>query len=184
MKPEEIGPVDVILLTHRHSDHLDIETLPRFVSLNPKTTVVTHPDVGEILNRAQIPWERLEAGNKTIVQSFTIQALEAPHGSLPVKVPDNLGYLINERFLHPGDSISLPAVPSCLALGLPIAGPWMKLVEAIEFGKRIHPTSILPIHDAIVQPFFLTRIYTMCQTVFEPFDIAFTPLERGRSFEI
>ena len=39
-------------------------------------------------------------------------------------------------------------------LALPVAGPWMKIADAIDFAKAIKARTAFGVHDGMVQPFF------------------------------
>jgi L-ascorbate metabolism protein UlaG (beta-lactamase superfamily) len=43
LRPEDIGVVDVIILTHQHQDHYFPEALKKIISLG-KTTIFTHEE--------------------------------------------------------------------------------------------------------------------------------------------
>ena len=36
-------------------------------------------------------------------------------------------------------------------MALPVAGPWMKLEEAIEYAKAVKPKVIFPVHDGMLR---------------------------------
>lgn len=185
IKPEDIDKVDVIVLTHSHGDHYDPEALKVLRELKP-CTIVTHSELGERLAKEGLPYEKIESGETKMVEGFRIQAFDTMHGPIPTPtVPRNFSYLINERVFHPGDSFTVPAdVKKCEILFLPIAGPWLTLVEAFAFARALEPKMVIPAHDVIIKDFFLERMYEMCDFVFEKERIRFVRLPLGETLEI
>jgi len=57
--------------------------------------------------------------------------------------------LIDERVYFPGDSFTVPE-KSVDVLALPVAAPWLKISETIEFMKTIGARLTFPTHDAIL----------------------------------
>jgi len=78
---------------------------------------------------------------------MTLGAIELPHclmwdGSAG---PQNTGYLINERFFHPGDGKELAGL-SVEILACPITGPDVSLKDAFSFIKQLSAKKAIPIH--------------------------------------
>ena len=181
--PDDIGPVDVILLTHKHPDHFYPEALKKITALQ-LTEIVTHAEIGDLLEQEGFAYRPIQSGETVSVGGFTIRALTAPHGPLPIPLPHNLAYLINDRILIPGDSIEVAGAASPEILALPIAGPWARLPDSLAWARAIRPKQVIPIHDAIIKDFFLDRMYLMCADYFKQYGIAFHPLKLGESLEL
>lgn len=49
--PEELGPVDFMLITHDHRDHCDEKSIRRICALNPGATIITGLHMGHLLRR-------------------------------------------------------------------------------------------------------------------------------------
>lgn len=182
LKPEDIGPVDVILITHKHLDHYFPDALKVLLKLR-KATIITNPDVGAELEKEHLPFTTIAAGQIMTVAGFTIRALDAPHGIIPTALPHNTGYLIDEKLLHTGDSFAVQDVPAGTVFALPIAGPWATLQNALDCALRLKPSQVIPIHDAIIKDFMLERIYQMCDAFFAKHNIKFHPLKLGEELE-
>ena len=66
-------------------------------------------------------------------------------------------------------------------LALPVAGPWLKLSEAIDYAKEINPKVCFPVHESILkEPGATHRIPPM---ILEPLGIKFQVIEEGKSAE-
>lgn len=188
VKPEDLGPVDVILLTHEHPDHFEPEAL-RTIIASSATTILAHPPLAEKVRVAGLPCDDLAPGTTRTVSAFTIEAMDAPHGPLPLPLPPHCGYLITgsvkhrvfdtPTLYHPGDSLVFPIGRAVDVLALPVAGPWCTVVAAVEAAKALRPKLAFPIHDAIIQPFFIDRLHWMVGEGLKGSGIRFTPAQLG-----
>jgi L-ascorbate metabolism protein UlaG (beta-lactamase superfamily) len=66
------------------------------------------------------------------------------HPDLP-SIP-NVGYLVADRFFYAGDAFTVPGVPVGV-LAVPVAAPWMKLSEAVDWLRAVRPRVAIPVHD-------------------------------------
>ncbi|MFE9427482.1 MBL fold metallo-hydrolase [Kitasatospora sp. NPDC006697] len=141
--------VDEVLVTHEHPDHLDLAKLLAARAANPALRVhlpaaaaAQAGELGEAL-AVVVPGERVTAAG------FTVDVVGGLHAEIYQGLPGcaNVGYLLEERLYHPGDSFFVPEQPVETAL-VPAAGPWFKLAEALDFLRAIGPARAFPIHDA------------------------------------
>lgn len=75
LKVKELPPIDVVLLSHAHFDHLDTPTLRR---LPKRAVVITAPHLGDLVTRFRDVRE-LAWGEKTRVGELEIEATPARH---------------------------------------------------------------------------------------------------------
>ena len=178
VRPEQLGPVDVILLTHEHSDHFDPDALRTIVAAGTPI-ILAHPPLAEKVRAAGLPCEDIALGASRTIGAFTIEAMATPHEPLPLPLPPHCGYLINGALYHPGDSLTFPIGRTVDVLALPVAGPWCTAVAAVEAAKVLRPRIVLPIHDAIIQPFFIDRLHWMIGEALKGSGIEFRPVVLG-----
>ena len=176
----DIGNVDAILVTHKHIDHYFPEALKALQS-KQSVPVIANEEVCALLEREGIQGSIIKEEESIKIASFRIKALKAPHEPIPGECPHNLAFSINETVLHPGDSFRTG--DQCEVLLLPIAGPWCRLVDAINFAQRISPKKVVPIHDAVIKEFMLERMYQVCESKLEP-AITFHPLRLGEQLRV
>ena len=146
--------IDVVLITHEHQDHFHIDSVKEIIKNNPNVKIVTNAAVGKLLEEAQIPFEILESGDSEKFGEVLVEGFGEKHAEVYKTIPQvqNTGYFISNRFFYPGDALINPDKPVEI-LALPTAGPWMKLSEAVDYGKLIKPKVAFPVHDAIISKF-------------------------------
>ncbi|MFA7286647.1 MAG: MBL fold metallo-hydrolase [Patescibacteria group bacterium] len=183
IKPEDIGPVDGILITHKHADHCDVDALRRILALRT-APIYTNAEVAAVLAVEGLAATVVKEGTTFEVANFQVEAVHAPHGQIPAVAPDNTGYLINKKLFHPGDSLDFSIPEGIELLALPVAAPWLRIVDSLEKAKGVKPKAVLPIHDAFVKDFMRHKLPRLCQTILEPEGIAVHTLELGESLDI
>jgi L-ascorbate metabolism protein UlaG (beta-lactamase superfamily) len=147
----EVKDVDILLITHEHSDHYHFDSVRAILSNNPKIKVLTNPGVGKLLGEAGIPYERIEHGEFQTFGGVLFEGFGKKHADIYPTVPEveNTGFFINRLLWYPGDAFHDPGRrPEFLAL--PVAGPWMKISEAIDYGKALRPKLVFPVHDGFL----------------------------------
>ncbi len=145
--------ISAVLITHEHQDHLHIESLKKVLENNPKALVITNASVGKLLDEAGIKYIKLEEGGKHDLGGVDISGFGNVHAEIYgiYGQVQNTGYMI-DGLCYPGDAFSYPDAKVDI-LALPVAGPWMKLKEAIDYSKNVNPRVAFPVHDAILSSF-------------------------------
>lgn len=178
----DIQSVDVVLITHEHPDHLHIDSLKTVLKNNPNAKVFTNESVGELLEKDGIKYQILKSGQNITEKSVLIEGFGEKHAIIYHSIPqvENTGYFINNKLFYPGDAFTNPGKPVEI-LALPVAGPWMKLPECIDYAKEIKPKTCFPVHEGILlSPGSTHRIPPM---ILEPLGISFTVLELEKERE-
>jgi len=182
VKPEDFRGISTILITHAHADHYDIKALKVILKNNSGAKVFANAHMAEILKNGGLTPEVFEAGERTF-GTFTIKAFFAEHEALPAPLPPNTAFLINETFLHPGDSLSetILQVPAEI-IALPVAAPWLTIVGTLGFAGRYKPKQVVPVHDGFIKDFFTERFYPIWETQLKKQNITFHSLENPGDF--
>lgn len=173
---EELENLDAILITHEHGDHLHIPALKQVLANNPQARVTTNHGVAKLLDEAGIAYELVEDGQKTEVGETSIEG----HGTLHAEIWKefgqvlNTGYFVAGQLFYPGDAFYNPGKPVDI-LALPVAGPWVKLSEAIEYALEIKPRVAFPVHDGVLKQPGMSR--GVLGKVLPEAGIEFMPLE-------
>jgi L-ascorbate metabolism protein UlaG (beta-lactamase superfamily) len=175
--------INIILITHEHNDHLHIDSLREVLDNNQNALVITNTSVGKVLDQSNIKYKIVEEGEKFEIEGINIIAFGSTHAEIynDFGKVQNTGYMI-DNLCYAGDSFSYPD-KNVDILALPVAGPWMKMKDAIEYAKNIRPRVCFPVHDAIMQD-FATFAWRIPENILKEDNIIFKKLEIGKEEEI
>lgn len=149
---EGVRELDAVLITHQHPDHLDLERLPALLAANPGAQLITDTGSAESLGGTELAPSAVRPGDAFEVAGGSIDVVGGAHAVIHPDIPviDNIGYLVDGgTFYHPGDSFFVPE-QRVDVLGLPTGAPWLKVSEAVDFLRAVHPRTAVPIHEAVL----------------------------------
>jgi len=143
----EVGHIDAILVTHAHPDHFDPDQV-RELLLHGDVELYGPADLQGQVGDLDVAFRAVEAGLMEVA-GVGVQVIPAAHETLysGVPLPDNVAYHVADTVYVPGDSLARPDTPVDVLLA-PLAGPWMKLAEGIDFVRDVGPRVAVPVHDA------------------------------------
>jgi|GEM_PF-1042332 len=153
---QQFKEIHVLIITHEHSDHFDIENVKKIIQSNQQIKIFTTTKVKEILGYSEA--SILGSVNKEqglgIAEDITITGVVSRHGKkdgfLPSgdKAPAVTGVLIETdgaSFYHPGDTIELKTTADVIAT--PICGTVvLSIEEAKEQLLKLKPKYAIPMH--------------------------------------
>ncbi|MEI9966865.1 MAG: MBL fold metallo-hydrolase [Candidatus Moraniibacteriota bacterium] len=177
----EVADIDVILISHEHQDHLHIEALREILRSNPQAKVISHRSVGKILDEGGVPYDLISENEEIFIKGIGIESCGSEHACIHPDLPkvQNTGFYINKSFFYPGDSFYNPQ-KDIHVLALPVAGPWMKIAEAIEYAKIVKPKVVFPVHDGMLrQEHQLGPTRRIPAMLLEPLGIQFVDMKEG-----
>jgi L-ascorbate metabolism protein UlaG (beta-lactamase superfamily) len=171
LKFEELPPIDVLLLSHGHMDHMDLPTLRKFPS---QILTVTAPETSDLLDKArrrnviELRW-----GETTTFRNakgeLRIEAFQVKHWGQrwPSEKPRGWnGYVLRREgkaLLFGGDTALTPLFREVRSRGpfeaaiMPIGAyrPWIRNhctpEEAVEMSNAAGARYILPVHHQTFQ---------------------------------
>jgi L-ascorbate metabolism protein UlaG (beta-lactamase superfamily) len=175
-----IQGIDVVLITHEHHDHLHIDSLKEVLKNNPNAQVLTNSEVAKKLDEAGISYTILEGSDLKNINNIEIQACDSKHEEIFEEVGQvkNTGYLIDNKLFYPGDSYGNPNKEIDI-LALPVAGPWCKISEAINYALKLKPKKAFPIHDGALQKERIGGAHKIPAQVLSQNGIEFMPMIDG-----
>lgn len=178
----EVRNIDIILITHEHLDHADPTGLKIILANSPGAKIVTNKSVQAYLKKENISaaFKIVEDGEKFSLGEVILEGVGKEHAVLHSSISciHNTGYFINNLF-HPGDAFPKPSRPVEL-LALPVAAPWMRVAEAVDYALELRPKKTFPIHDGMLKfPGGNHRLPTM---ILEPAGIPFVVMEEGKEY--
>jgi L-ascorbate metabolism protein UlaG (beta-lactamase superfamily) len=178
----QVSGVNIILITHEHPDHLHMDSVKTVLKNNPNAKIYSNRGVGVLLEKQGITYELLEHGQSARVSGYLIEAMGEKHAPIYPTVPEviNTGYFIDNQFFYPGDAFYEPQ-RQVEILALPVAGPWMRLSEAIDYAKQLKPKAVFPVHDGMLKIYGPAHRLPLTELTKD--NIKFIALENGQTFE-
>jgi L-ascorbate metabolism protein UlaG (beta-lactamase superfamily) len=144
--------VDAVLITHEHPDHVDPDAVADALERRPSVRIFTNAAVAAMLAPLGDVVTTVDAGERFEAAGFPVRAYGGWHAVIHPEIPrvTNLGYLIDERVYHPGDSFDVPAGVAVDTLFVPVSAPWLKASESIDFVRAVRPRRAFALHDALL----------------------------------
>jgi L-ascorbate metabolism protein UlaG (beta-lactamase superfamily) len=156
----DITGIKVILITHEHQDHFHLDSLKTVLKNNPDAKIITNRSVGTLLDNEKIPYKIVEEGQEVIIDGVKIEGLGEKHEEIYREFGQvqNTGFMISNYFFYPGDAFHDPERPVHV-LALPVAGPWCKISDAVDYALRLKPKKVFPVHDGnLISPGVTYRV--------------------------
>jgi len=181
----EIKNIDLVLITHEHSDHLHMDSVKKILQNNPAAVIWTNSAVGKILSEAEISFSLLEHGQSENFKGITLEGHGEKHAVIYQEYGQvqNTGFMIADRLFYPGDSLYNPK-KSVEILALPVAGPWLKISDAVDYAIAIKPKIAFPVHDAMINISMFSGHHGIPKTFLPKADIEFNDLREQNWLEV
>ena len=178
---DKISHVDIVLITHEHADHFHIESLKALLTRAPEAMVIANSSVAELLAKEGITHHVMKHGDTLDAKGVHLEGIGSEHAIIHPSLPKmaNTGFFIDDKLFYPGDALTDPKKPVQI-LALPVAGPWLKVSEAIDYALALKPRIAFPVHDGIVPKGFM---YPIFEGVLGKNGVEFFKLEAGMDFE-
>ncbi|GAB2798504.1 MBL fold metallo-hydrolase [Hymenobacter latericoloratus] len=174
VKPEVFKDVSVVLITHDHPDHLDVEALQKIVALR-QAVIVSNREVAAKLKAHGLTVQIHEEGPLDL-GAFQLLAIPVQHEAiLDSPLPQMTAWLVNGKVLNPADSFAgnLLQFAGIELLVLPVTAPFLTELVVADFALKMRPRQILPVHDGYLKPFFVQQRYENYGPYFEKQGIVF-----------
>ncbi len=173
--------VSVIVITHEHFDHYRSEIVAKIRETNPSAKIFTTER-----NATAIPdATAVVAGDIVNVDGFDLHFFGADHAEIfPGVVPcQNIGVVINGAIANPGDSFDVPPEKIDL-LCVPLAAPWCKVKESVDYIQAVKPRMAIPFHDAVLSDFGSMINNNCLKSKADDFGVDYRLLRFGESIEL
>jgi L-ascorbate metabolism protein UlaG (beta-lactamase superfamily) len=146
----------MVVVTHQHADHVDVERLRPVLTANPGATLVTEAATAALLAEHDVRATVLAADEAIRAGDLTVTGHGTTHARIHPRIPPvpNLGVVVEQddgaRILHPGDALEV--APSVDVVALPIAAPWASVAMLADWAVAVAAPHAVPIHDALLSP--------------------------------
>ena len=150
---------DLVLVSHEHSDHCNVDDLKKIVG--PSTVIVAHSQSKEELSKLKVrevrivkPGDKIKVGDIGIeaVPAYNLNKFREPGKPFHPKEDGKVGYIVTVkgvRIYHTGDTDHIPEMKGLrpdIAL-LPVSGTYVMTVqEAVEATASVNPKVVIPMH--------------------------------------
>jgi len=145
--------IDVLLVTHKHSDHCNEEAVKKIIS-NPNTKFYTSKEVADAY--PSLSPNIVKEGDTVDAGEIKIEVVKAVHGFMPFlkggnEINENIGFIIDDgdkRAYTTSDSICFDNDYKCDILFVPVCnhGLVMGPFDAALFAKETGAKLVIPIH--------------------------------------
>ena len=147
---EQLSGLTGVLVTHQHADHLDVDRLLPLLEKNPDARVHADEASAAALGERGVAATSVHEGD-VLDLGASVRVAGVQHAVIHPDIPvvPNVGYLVGERFFHPGDAYTVPG-QDVEVLGLPTGAPWLKMAECGDYLRAVAPRVAMPVHDAVL----------------------------------
>ncbi|MDT0266383.1 MBL fold metallo-hydrolase [Streptomyces sp. DSM 44915] len=151
-EPDAAVGAAAVLITHEHPDHFDEGRLRAALAADPGLVVYAPRGVAEQLapgfpGRVRV----VGRGDALEVAGFRVEVHGELHAVIHPDLPRiaNVGYLVDDTLFHPGDALTVPDRPVSTLL-VPLAAPWCKFSETVDYVREVAPRRAYPVHDSLL----------------------------------
>lgn len=146
-QPEDWPSLEGIIVTHEHFDHADLETI-KFLVERDQVTVYSTKGLVQQLATVGVNAKRVQPNESIEIGRFQVRCIQQQHGVLSGgrPIPENIGFVIDETFYTPGDSVPVANMPNVPVLLVPVAGPEMNFETAATMIDQTRPQLAVAMH--------------------------------------
>jgi L-ascorbate metabolism protein UlaG (beta-lactamase superfamily) len=174
-----------VMVTHEHADHIDADAVRAALRTSPDLRLWANPSVTAQFTEFGDRVRETRDGDVLSAAGFEVHVYGHDHALIHTDIPlvVNNGFLVEGELFHPGDSFTVPQQPVRTLL-VPIAGPWLKAGDMIDYFRAVAPARAYAIHDAILNDNGLGLMTWLLSVAAAPSGVPVTRLEPGTSLDL
>lgn len=182
---DALAGADGVLITHEHTDHVDVGALLAAAAEQTDLRVWAPATLAGTLAPLSDRFTAVGSGEEFDAVGFGVSTLGGQHALIHPLVPivSNIGYVVNGLLYHPGDSFIVPPTPVETVL-VPIHAPWSKVGEVIDFVIATKAKQSFQIHDGLLNSIGLGMVEGMATRFAGVYGSTFTHLDAGDSVQL
>jgi L-ascorbate metabolism protein UlaG (beta-lactamase superfamily) len=165
-EPDALSGANAVLVTHEHGDHLNPDEIRAALTANGSLELwSTEPVVAQFAEFGGRV-HAVSAGDAFTAAGFDVVVSGGQHARIVSQIPviPNVGFAVDDKVYHPGDSFTLPGRPVD-ALLVPVSAPWLKFSEVAEYIAAAGASRGFAIHDAVLSENGLTLVNQLLKVV-------------------
>ncbi len=138
-----------VVITHEHADHWTPEQLRRILDTSPDAVIYGPEGVARAASDFTVtvvhPGDAVEAG------PFRLRFFGGEHAVIHSSIPvvDNIGVVVDDALVYPGDSFAVPDLTEIDVLAVPSSAPWLKASEFIDYVLDLKPRRTFSTHEMV-----------------------------------
>ncbi len=174
-----------VMVTHDHQDHRDTDAIRAALQASPELTLWANPQITAQFTEFGDRVHETRHGDVLSIAGFEVHVYGHDHALIHTDIPSvvNTGFLVEGELFHPGDSFTVPDEPVRTLL-VPIAGPWLRAGEMIDYFRAVAPARGYAIHDAILNDNGLGVMTRWLSVAAAPSGVSVARLEPGTSLKL
>ena len=183
--PAALDGAAAVLVTHEHPDHLDADAVRAALSSDPGVTLWANQSICAQFTEFGDRVHEVGHGDALDVAGFDVHVYGVDHALIYPEIPlvVNTGFSIDGELFHPGDSFTIPEDPVATLL-VPLAAPWQKAAEMIDYFRAVGPARGYAIHDGILNDNGLGLYGRMLSLAAAPSGVPVHRLDPGTSLDL
>jgi L-ascorbate metabolism protein UlaG (beta-lactamase superfamily) len=145
----EAFDVVAVVITHEHGDHWTPEQLKRILDHSPHAVIYGPPGVAAAARDFDVTV--VNADDRVQAGPFELRFFGGRHAVIHSSIPvvDNVGVIVNETLVYPGDSFAKPDLDPVPLLAVPSSAPWLKASEFIDYVLEVKPQHAFATHEMV-----------------------------------
>jgi L-ascorbate metabolism protein UlaG (beta-lactamase superfamily) len=145
---EATGTVAVVI-THEHADHWTPEQLKRILDQSPDAVILGPQGVADAASDFSV--RVVHPGDTVEIEPFNLRFFGGRHAVIHSSIPvvDNVGVIVDDTLVYPGDSFAAPDLSEIDVLAVPSSAPWLKASEFIDYVLGLKPKHSFSTHEMV-----------------------------------